>query len=192
VVVDGADQAEQRGPDIWGRHYSTVLEAAVLGSEVEYARGAHDGYERTASGATHTRSVTLLKRPHLLIVLDRVSGSRELEASLVWNLMPGSDVLRLSPRFGALVVAATPGATRREEEGRFSRRYAWQERAPRLRWSAAGREVVFATVVSLGRDRPIPELGLEHRDGTSRVSIGGIARTILVEDWNRDHPVVDA
>jgi len=47
-------------------------------------------------------------------------------------------------------------------------------------------------VVSLGRDRPIPELGLEHRDGTSHVSIGGIARTTLVEDWNRDHPVVDA
>jgi hypothetical protein len=125
-------------------------------------------------------------------VLDRVSGNREFEASLVWNLMPGSDLLRLSPRLGALAVAATPGATRREEEGRFSRRYAWQERAPRLRWSAAGREVVFATVVSLGRDRSIPELGLEHRDGTSRVSIGRIARTTLVEDWNRDHPVVDA
>ena len=191
VVVDGEDQAEQRGPHIWGRHYSTVLEAAVLGSDVEYARAAHDGYERTPSGAIHTRSVTLLKSRHLLIVLDRVSGSRELEASLVWNLMPGSDVLRLSPRFGALAVAATPGATRREEEGRFSRRYAWQEKAPRLRWSAAGREVVFATVVSLGRDRPIPELGLDHRDGTSHVSIGGIARTTLVEDWNRDHPVVD-
>ena len=41
-----------------------------------------------------------------------------------------------------------------------------------------GREVVFATVVSLGRDRPVPELGLEHSDGISRVSIGGTAGTI--------------
>ena len=112
VVVDGEDQAEQRGPHIWGRHYSAVLEAAALGPDVEYARGTHDGYERAASGATHTRSVTLLKALHLLIVLDRVSGSRELEASLVWNLMPGCDAFRLSPRFGALAVASAPVATR--------------------------------------------------------------------------------
>jgi uncharacterized heparinase superfamily protein len=192
VVVDGEDQAEQRGPHIWGRHYSAVLEAATLGPDVEYARGAHDGYERGASGAIHTRSVTLLKAPHLLIVLDRVSGSRELEASLVWNLMPGSDELRLSPRFGALAVASTPDAARREEEGRFSERYSWQAKAPRLRWIANGREVVFATVVSLGRDRPVRELGLKHSEGITRVSIGGTARTSLVEDWIRDQPVVDA
>ena len=30
VVVDGDDQAEQRGPHIWGRHYSAALEAAAL------------------------------------------------------------------------------------------------------------------------------------------------------------------
>ena len=192
VVVDGEDQAEQRGPHIWGRHYSAVLDAATSVPDLEYVRGAHDGYERAASGATHTRSVTLLKGPQLLIVLDRVSGSRDLEASLVWNLMPGSDASRLSPSFGALAVASTPGATRVEEEGRFSERYSWQERAPRLRWSAKGREVIFATVVSLGRDRPVPELSLAHTDGSSRVSVGGTAETTLVEDWIRDRPLVDA
>jgi uncharacterized heparinase superfamily protein len=191
VVVDGEDQAEQRGPHIWGRHYSAVLEAATLGPDLEYARGAHDGYERTASSAVHTRSVTFLKGPHLLIVLDRVSGSRELEASLVWNLMPGCDASKLSPRFGALAVASIPGATYRDEEGRFSERYSWQERAPRLCWSAKAREVVFATVASLGSDRPIPELGLEHRDGISRVVIEGTSRITLVEDWIRDRPAVD-
>ena len=191
VVVNGGDQAEQRGPHIWGRHYSAVLEAAALGSDLAYARGAHDGYERAASGATHTRSVTLLKGRHLLIVLDRVSGRRELEASLVWNLMPGCDANKLSPRFGALAVAATPSATRLEEEGRYSERYSWQGRAPRLRWSATGRQVVFATVVSLERDRPVPEPGLAHTDGISRVSLGGPISTTLVEDWIRDRPLVD-
>ena len=191
VVVDGDDQAEQRGPHIWGRHYSAALEAAALDTDLEYARGTHDGYKRAASGATHTRSVTLLKGPQLLIVLDRVSGSRDLEASLVWNLMPGCDANKLSPRFGALAVASTPSATRLKEEGRFSERYSWQGRAPRLRWSAKGREVVFATVVSLGRERPVPGPSLAHTGGVSRVSLGGTARATLVEDWISERPAVD-
>jgi hypothetical protein len=105
--------------------------------------------------------------------------------------MPGSDASRLSPSFGALAVASTPGATRLEEEGRFSERYSWQERAPRIRWSARAREVVFATVVSLGRDRAVPEPSLAHSEGVSRVSLGGTAKTTLVEDWISERPAVD-
>src|SRR5829696_3202673 len=191
VEVDGLDQAEQRGPHIWGRRYTTKLEAVSLGSPLEYARASHDGYRRLPSSALHTRSVTLLP-PNFLVVLDRVRGSRPVRASLLWNLMPGQDAGELLEGRGGLVVAAKPFAQASREEGRFSERYSWQERAPRLRWAANGDEVVFATVVSLRSDPDLPQLALDHRRGVSRLSIAGPRRLELVEDWESECAMVGA
>lgn len=191
VAVDGKDQAEQRGPHIWGRRYTTKLEAVSLGSPLEYARATHDGYRRLSSSALHTRSVTLLA-PDLLVVLDRVQGSRPVRASLLWNLMPGRNAGELIEGRGALAVAATPVAQAGREEGRFSERYSWQDRAPRLRWAAKGDEVVFASVVSLESHPEPPLLVLDHVYGVSRVSIAGPRRIELVEDWESACAKVDA
>jgi hypothetical protein len=191
VEVDGTDQAEQRGPHIWGRRYTTKLEAVSLGSPLEYARATHDGYRRLSSSALHTRSVTLLA-PDLLVVLDRVQGSRPVRASLLWNLMPGRNAGELIEGRGALAVAATPVAQAGREEGRFSERYSWQDRAPRFRWAAKGDEVVFASVVSLESHPEPPLLVLDHVYGVSRVSIAGPRRIELVEDWESACAKVDA
>lgn len=190
VEVDGTNQAEQRGPHMWGRRYTTRLEAVSLGSPLEYARATHDGYRRLPSSALHTRSVTLLA-PDLLVVLDRVQGSRPVRASLLWNLMPGRNAGELTEGRGALAVAAAPFAQAGREEGRFSERYSWQDRAPRLRWTAKADEVVFASVVSL-ESHPEPLLlVLDHGYGVSRVSIAGPRKIELVEDWESPCPKVD-
>jgi uncharacterized heparinase superfamily protein len=190
VEVDGTDQAEQRGPHIWGRRYTTKLEAVSLGSPLEYARATHEGYRRLPSSALHTRSVTLLA-PGLLVVLDRVQGSRPVRASLLWNLMPGRSAGELMEGRGALAVAATPFAEAGRDEGRFSERYSWQERAPRLRWATKGNEVVFASVVSLESHPEPPLLVLDHGSGVSRVSIAGPRKIELVEDWESECAKVD-
>jgi hypothetical protein len=190
VEVDGTDQAKQRGPHIWGRRYTTKLEAVSLGSPLEYARATHEGYRRLPSSALHTRSVTLLA-PGLLVVLDRVQGSRPVRASLLWNLRPGRNAGELTEGRGALAVAATPVAEAGRDEGRFSERYSWQERAPRLRWAAKGDDVVFASVVSLESHPEPPLFVLDHGSGVSRVSIAGPRKIELVEDWESECAKVD-
>jgi hypothetical protein len=175
VVVDGASQAEARGPHLWGRRFDATIESQVLGTELDYVRAAHDGYRPV----THARAVSFLK-PDLLVVLDRVHGEDEFEASLVWQLAPGRSRERLS-------VAAEPRAERTDADGPFSPRYTWCMAAPRSTWSARGREVVFATIVGLTGDPPAAQL--RHGPEGTTVELPGGVR--LVERWRGGAPEIE-
>ena len=178
VVVDGRPQAEPLGPHLWGRRPATTVEASTLGPELDYVRASHDGY---APLARHVRSVLFLK-PDLLLVFDRVSGTRQLEAELAWHLCPGETLENLGGGLAHLCVAAVPPASLGVAAAPFSPRYEQHESAPRYWWRAHGSEIVFATVVMLdGRAAPACrlEVGL---DGAATVAA---ARSTLL-DGRRD------
>ncbi len=170
VVVDGRSQAQARGPHLWGRRFAVALEAHSLGPEIDYVRASHDGYRP----ARHTRSVTFVK-PALVIVLDRIDGRQELEATLVWQLRSAGPLTRLA-------VAARPEAQHVRGEGPCSPRYTWCMDAPRATWSSRGREVVFATVIGLDAEPPLPEL---RHDGATVLELPAIR---LVERWRGGPP----
>ncbi|HWH55382.1 MAG TPA: alginate lyase family protein [Gaiellaceae bacterium] len=170
VVVDGRSQARARGPHLWGRRFELTLEAHSVGAKIDYVRASHDGYRP----ARHTRSVTFLK-PGLVIVLDRIDGEQELEATLVWQLRPDGPPARLA-------VATQPEAEHTAGDGPCSPRYTWCMEAPRSTWSTRGREVVFATVIGLEAAPPSPEL---RHDGATAVELPTIR---LVERWQGGLP----
>ena len=166
VVVDGRNQAQALGPHLWGRRFETRLEAHALTAKLDYVRASHDGYRPT----THARSVSFLK-PDLILVLDRVTGPREIRATLVWQFARGVTAKRLA-------VAAAPPATHVDADGPFSPRYTWCMEAPRSAWSARGREVVFVTVIAVDGDAPSPTA--EHELGETVVQVAGLR---LLERW---------
>ncbi|HEX6489829.1 MAG TPA: alginate lyase family protein [Gaiellaceae bacterium] len=165
VVVDGRSQAEPTGPHIWGRRFTTKVEAHRLGDEFDHVRASHDGYRPVS----HARSVSFLK-PGLIVVLDRLRGPSEFEATLIWQLAAGASRWLLA-------VASQPRARRAEGDGPCSPRYTWCMEAPRSTWSTRGHDVVFATVVSLEGEPPRPIL----RSGeATTVELGALR---LVERW---------
>jgi heparinase II/III-like protein len=166
VVIDGRNQAKALGPHLWGRRFTTTIEAHALAAELDYIRASHDGYRPVI----HTRSVTFLK-PELVLVLDRVTAPHECEATLVWQRPPEAPKLSLS-------VASTPPAAHTYGDGPFSPRYTWCMEAPRSTWSARGREVVFATVISFAGQRPA--LSADHQLGETVIEVAGRR---LIERW---------
>lgn len=166
VVIDRRNQAQALGPHLWGRRFTTTLEAHASQPQLDYVRASHDGYRP----AVHARSVSFLK-PDLVIVLDRVTSPRECEATLVWQRPPDP------PPFG-LTVASMPASAHAEGEGPFSPRYTWCMEAPRSTWTAHGFEIVFATVISFAG--PPPELAADHVLGETLVEVAGRR---LVERW---------
>jgi hypothetical protein len=181
VVVAGRDQAESRGPHLWGRRFRARLEAAALERAQDYVRASHDGYRRTRAHALHARSVLLLK-PQVLVVLDRVQAKQPCEATLVWQ--------RPSDASENLGVASLPRATFDAGSGPYSPRYTWIEEAPRSTWRATGNDVVFATVIGLGADE-VTISSLHHERGRTRIRLGGSKRTTITEDWTSTHPRID-
>ncbi len=179
VCVDGESQAEPLGPHLWGRRFRTIVHAIDLGDDVEYVRASHDGYRSRPAHAVHVRSITYVK-PDIAVVLDRVTAEQACTVELVWQTMPGC-ALDAPSEDSAVAVAAWPTATRRNEMGPFSSRYTWIAEAPRTRFRAAGREVIFATALSLSQ-QPLA-LGLRHRAGVTAIDLRAGRHLRLVERW---------
>jgi hypothetical protein len=141
------------------------VHTTTFSDAIDYVRASHDGYRPHAE---HTRAVAYLK-PEAVVVLDRISATEPCTVDLTWQTMPG--------RTFDGVVAARPGATRRDDSGPYSPRYTWLEHGPRAVFSARGRDVVFATVLPLaGR----PEVEIRHEGTTTTVIVGGRR---IVERW---------
>jgi hypothetical protein len=178
VVVDDRPQAEALGPHLWGRRFTTTLEASSLGAEVDYVRAAHDGY---APAARHTRSVIFAK-PDLLVVLDRITASHPVDAELVWHLHAAG---------APLAVASVPAADRAEVDAPFSPRYQQREVAPAYRWRARGAQVVFATLVALGGGAPALRLEV-GAGGEATLHVLRPRPLVVVETWQSRSPTVRA
>lgn len=186
VVVDGRPQAEPLGPHLWGRRPTTTVEAASLEPELDYVRASHDGY---GSLARHVRSVLFVK-PDLLLVFDRVRGTRQLEAELAWHLCPGETLESFGAGRAHLSVAAVPPATFGLAAAPFSPRYGQSESAPRYSWRAHGADIVFATVVVLDPGTA-PACRLDLRtDGVATVHLLAPRFLTVVETWSAVSPDV--
>lgn len=83
ATVDGADPAEQAGPFLWARPYtsSLVLRRMDAGSACLLAR--HDGYAR--QGVTHWRGV-VYRQDRYLAVWDRMTGAAGRDVTVRWHL----------------------------------------------------------------------------------------------------------
>ena len=190
VVVDGESQARSHGAHLWGRRFQTTLEATVVTPTLDYVRASHDGYRSSPSVADHARSVTYVK-PDLLVVLDRVRAERECDATLFWQLCPGDEPARLGGGLAALAVAGPPDLSAGHSLERFSTRYTWQSKAPRFSWSARGRDLVFATLVSIAPpDAPTPRLALRRDGVVTVVEIAEPHALRLAETWRDPSPEV--
>jgi hypothetical protein len=187
VVVDGESQARSLGPHLWGRRFTTRVEAAALTPEVDYIRASHDGYLDAQAGAVHTRSVTFLK-PDLLVVIDRVKARLDCIAELMWQLAPHATPESIFEGHAGLRVAASPEAAAGFGEGRFSTRYGSQEEAPRHVWASRGEEVVFATAV--GFARTAPNLRLSRTGDAAVVELLAPRRVRVTETWRDSAPSV--
>ncbi|HSP71890.1 MAG TPA: heparinase II/III-family protein, partial [Gaiellaceae bacterium] len=175
VVVDGACQADPLGPHLWGRRYRVTTEAQRLSRDSDYVRASHDGYAPTV----HTRSVLRLE-DGIVVVLDRIRSPADREATLVWNI-------GAPPR---IAVAAAPAAAADCGLVPYSRRYGSRETAARLTWTARGRDVVFATVLSTAAD-VVPVVLLDHSAARTCLRVTAPQRVTLVEDWRSGAPQVE-
>jgi hypothetical protein len=191
VIVNGESQAVPTGPHLWGERYEVELEAFDESPERVYLRASHDGYLRLPERARHTRSVTYLRAAAVLAVLDRVVSQGAVAATLVWQLSPDGYPERLSDAGGSLDVAGVPepGSVRRD--GPFSPRYGEIASAPRYLWSASGKEVVFASAISLpGSPSTAIAAVTPGADAISlNIDVGDRPMTIT-EDWSSRVPEI--
>jgi uncharacterized heparinase superfamily protein len=83
VIVDGRDQATQRGPFLWSNPYncSLLYTSGTCGEEATIV-ACHDGYRD--SGVTHIRAVEFIW-PGQLIILDWLDGYNQHDLALRWH-----------------------------------------------------------------------------------------------------------
>jgi hypothetical protein len=186
VVVDGRSQAEPLGPHLWGRRFTTSVEAATFTDELEYVRASHDGYRPRA---LHVRSLLFVK-PDLLLVLDRVTARAEVGARLAWHLPAGASPERLGSSGAGMAVAAVPPAEAGAGDAPLSTRYGRRAQARRCTWEARGAEVVFATAVSFASPRPPAVRLTVSGDGAATLVLSGRHPLTVVESWRERLPAV--
>jgi hypothetical protein len=186
VEVGGASQAEPLGPHLWGRRFSMEIEQTALRDAYDYVRASHDGYVRRF-GAVHRRSVLFLK-PHVILVVDRVTAEAPQDVALHWHLMPDARPERLGAG-ASLLVVANPEAGVDDEQWPYSPAYKHWAEAPRWSWRVRAREVRFVSLIAL---RPGPHrLQLETREGEDEISVEGPASARVIERWD-GVPSIDA
>src|SRR6185312_2734047 len=96
--------------------------------------GKHDGYERLAQPATHTRSILFLKNDYWL-VRDRLSSTGDHELELRFHFAPGADDEE-HLRIASFAPCGSDPARRHRENGWFSDCYGSRETAPVLTFSS--------------------------------------------------------
>lgn len=104
LTVDGVEQNDVR-PDYLFRMFETsTTEHRDFVDHADQCRyvGAHTGYERLPSPVTHQRSFSRSKRPAMLTVVDRLSGSGEHQLLWHFHLAPGITVTKADA--GAIVL----------------------------------------------------------------------------------------
>ncbi|MDT7603944.1 MAG: hypothetical protein QOF61_1941 [Acidobacteriota bacterium] len=160
LTIDGEPSSVPARAFQWKHVARSTLRRWINGSRFDLFEGAHDGYARLASPATHARTVLFLKTDYW-IVRDAVETEGEHAYELRFHFAPGVEpsveddegerVLRVREGGAvALELFAPDGAGEwRMEDGWVSRCYAQRERAAvgvRAR-RGAGRQEFYTFVV---------------------------------------------
>jgi L-malate glycosyltransferase len=91
LTVDGESSSISTGPFSW----KTIAQCEPLSwiseRRFDYVSGRHDGYERLAEPATHTRSILFLKNDYWLL-RDRLVGEGKHQAQLRFHLPADSNI----------------------------------------------------------------------------------------------------
>ena len=154
LTVDGEGSSLPAGPFAW----KTIARCEPLSwineRRFDYVEGRHDGYERLASPATHTRSILFLKNDYWLM-RDHLSGNANHDLHLRFHFAPpanpqvesggepgnsakseGKAVGKSGERSGLQVFAFGHQGQWSREEGSVSHCYGQREAAPVCTFSA--------------------------------------------------------
>jgi hypothetical protein len=141
LVVDGASQAEPRGPFAWVRLPQAKAELWISGETFDLFRGSHDGYTRSPSRMIHRRWV-FGRKSQFWLVRDVVSGEGEHALDVYWHFAPGlerrkgkAEVFLAGESGLGIVAAAQDGWSSEVRQGWWSPVYGQKEPASVLRLS---------------------------------------------------------
>ncbi len=142
LTVASKDQAEPAAPFKWENIPEVQAEHWWTGENFDFMVASHSGYLKTASRATHRRTVLFLK-PKFWLIYDSVRGEGSHELDLYWHLprgsaaMDGTGIKLSSPEgssFG-IVPAADSGWKLELVDGWTSKCYGHKQKTPVLHCS---------------------------------------------------------
>jgi hypothetical protein len=134
LLVDGEPSSDPAGPFSWESIAKSEPISWISQRRFDYVSGKHDGYERLAQPATHTRSILFLKHDYWL-VRDRLSSAGDHELELRFHFAPGAhDEEHL--RIASFAPRGSDAAHCRRENGWVSECYGSREAAPVLAFSS--------------------------------------------------------
>ncbi len=84
VVVDGAGQAEPRGPFAWRSRPRAWLRRFATGADFDFADAEHDAYMRLPDPVRHRRRVLFARRGYWILV-DDLDGASEHDVDLLFK-----------------------------------------------------------------------------------------------------------
>jgi hypothetical protein len=146
LVVDGASQADPRGPFGWGPRPRVEVRRWDVAADLQIFEGAHYGYERLPQPVVHRR-MAVGWRDAVWLVRDVVEGAGEHMFDIYFHFAPEADV---RPREGGGIAASIGAETlvvippvgsvweRHIETGEYSPVYGARISAPVARWSSRG------------------------------------------------------
>lgn len=202
LLVDGESSSLPAGPFSWQSIAKCQPLSWISEERFDYVEGQHDGYERLAEPATHTRSILFLKNDYWLI-RDRLSSGGNHKVELRFQVAPGIESRLLDARSdiditsesqphlldlmgedaGLQAAVFGPGGRWRREDSSVSQCYGSREAAPV--WSFAANFLVnrgsaneLATVVLPKPAGSEPKFRVREAE-----SIGGRAIEIISADY---------
>ena len=87
LQIDGADQADPKGPFAWTNLPSVAAERWIAGKNFDLFVGSHSGYRRLPSPVRHRRWV-FSRKDSFWFVRDRAEGEGQHRLDLHWHLAP--------------------------------------------------------------------------------------------------------
>jgi glycosyltransferase involved in cell wall biosynthesis len=135
LLVDRQPSSVPAGPFSWQSVAKCEPISWITQRRFDFVSGKHDGYERLAPPATHTRSILFLKNDYWLI-RDRVSSVGDHELELRFHLAAGAADEGLL-QVASFAPAGSEPARLGRENGWVSNCYGSREAAPVLTFSSA-------------------------------------------------------
>ena len=134
LLVDGEPSSVPAGAFSWQSIAKSEPISWISQRRFDYVSGKHDGYERLAQPATHTRSILFLKNDYWL-VRDRLSSAGDHELELRFHFAPGAnDEGHL--QIASFAPCGADAARCHRENGWVSDCYGSREPAPVLTFSS--------------------------------------------------------